>query len=266
MKAYHLRNLDCATCAANIERRLGALEGVRHVSVDFATETLRIEAEDNESAIREIGRIEPGVEVIDATSASHGHHSHAEFDARGTLARIALAIVASVLGLVFRPQLHNTPYAIAEYLVFGVAYLLSGWEVLVTAARNIFRGRIFDENFLMTIATLGAMVIHELPEAVGVMLFFKVGEFFQDLAVHRSRRSVQSLLEVRPDYANVLANGETRRVAPEEVRVGDTIVVKPGERSMSLPITLRRTPALSCRASLSAIRITPLMLVSYYST
>lgn len=230
MKAYHLRNLDCATCAANIERRLSALEGVRHVSVDFATETLRIEAEDDEKAIAEIKKVEPAVEVLDAPDAEHDHHGETTFDAKRELSRIALAVVAFTLGLVFRPQLHNTPYAVAEYLVFGVAYLLTGWEVLFTAARNVLRGRIFDENFLMTVATLGAMFIHELPEAVGVMLFFKVGEFFQDLAVHRSRRSVQSLLEVRPDYANVMANGEIRRVSPEEVRVGDTIVVKPGEK------------------------------------
>ncbi len=230
MNKYRLKNLSCAACAADIENRLGTLEGVRHVSVDFATATLRLDADDVEKAIEEIKKVEPDVEVFDALDAEHDHHGGETFDAKRELARIVIAIAAFILGLIFRPQLHSTPYAIGEYLVFGVSYLLSGWNVLFSAARNIYRGRIFDENFLMTVATLGAIVIHELPEAVGVMLFFKVGEYFQDLAVHRSRRSVQSLLEVRPDYANVVSNGEIKRVSPEEVRVGDTVVIKPGEK------------------------------------
>lgn len=230
MKKYRLKNLDCATCAANIESHLGAVEGVRHASVDFATATLRIEADDEERAIREIRKVEPAVEAVAPSDARRDSLDGGGFDAKRQLGRIAVAVVAFVLGIVFRPQLHDTPYAIAEFLVFGAAYLLSGWEVLVTAARNISRGRVFDENFLMTVATLGAVAIHELPEAVGVMLFFKVGEFFQDMAVHRSRRSIQALLELRPDYANVVTNGETRQVSPEEVQVGDTVVIKPGEK------------------------------------
>lgn len=230
MKKYRLNNLDCATCAANIESRLRGVEGVHYVSVDFAAATLRIEADDDERAIREIKKVEPAVEVLAGSDTRRANPSEGGFDARRELARIAAAAVAFVLGVIFRPQLYDTPHAIAEFLVFGAAYLLSGWEVLATAARNIYRGRVFDENFLMTVATLGAVAIHELPEAVGVMLFFKVGEFFQDMAVHRSRRSIQALLEVRPNYANVMTNGQTRQVPPEEVHVGDTVVIKPGEK------------------------------------
>ncbi len=230
MKKYRLNNHDCATCAANIESRLRGVEGVHYVSVDFAAATLRIEADDDERAIREIKKVEPAVEVLAGSDTRRANPSEGGFDARRELARIAAAAVAFVLGVIFRPQLYDTPHAIAEFLVFGAAYLLSGWEVLATAARNIYRGRVFDENFLMTVATLGAVAIHELPEAVGVMLFFKVGEFFQDMAVHRSRRSIQALLEVRPNYANVMTNGQTRQVPPEEVHVGDTVVIKPGEK------------------------------------
>ena len=102
--------------------------------------------------------------------------------------------------------------------------------MLTTAGRNILRGRVFDENFLMTIATLGAIAIHELPEAVAVMLFFQVGELFQGYSVGRSRRSINALLEVRPDTANLKVDGEIRTVSPEAVSVGDIIVVRPGEK------------------------------------
>jgi Cd2+/Zn2+-exporting ATPase len=110
------------------------------------------------------------------------------------------------------------------------AYLICGWSVLTTAGRNILRGQIFDENFLMTIATLGAIAIHELPEAVGVMLFYQLGELAQGSAVGRSRRSIQALLEVRPDTANLKTNGTIKTVAPDTVNVGEQIVVRPGEK------------------------------------
>ncbi len=125
--------------------------------------------------------------------------------------------------------MHDTPGAIAEYAVLIPAYLISGWTVLTSAGRNILRGKIFDENFLMTIATLGAIAIHELPEGVAVMLFFQIGELFQGFAVGRSRRSIKALLEVRPDSANLIIDGVIREVAPEKVEVGDTIIIKPGD-------------------------------------
>ena len=135
-----------------------------------------------------------------------------------------------ILGSVFEKPLHNTPFSIAEYAVFIPAYLLSGWGVLTIAGRNILKGQVFDENFLMTIATLGAITIHQLPEAVGVMLFFKIGETFQEAAVSNSRRSISSLLEVRPDAANLKTANGIQTVSPEMVKVGDIIIVKPGEK------------------------------------
>ena len=107
---------------------------------------------------------------------------------------------------------------------------MSGWTVLTTAGRSILRGQVFDENFLMTIATVGAIAIKQLPEAVGVMLFFKVGELFQELAVSKSRRSISALLEIRPDAANLKTANGIEIVSPERIEVGDTIVVKPGEK------------------------------------
>jgi Cd2+/Zn2+-exporting ATPase len=161
----------------------------------------------------------------------HGHdHGNGDFNLNQELIPVILVVVLFVGGLIFEEKLHNTPYSIGEYLVFIPAYLLSGWNVLTIAGRNILRGRFFDENFLMTVATLGAVAIHKLPEAVGVMLFFKIGELFQEFAIGRSRQSIKSLLEVRPDYANLKDNGDIKKVSPETVAVGDIILVKPGEK------------------------------------
>ena len=163
----------------------------------------------------------------------HDHdHSHGsgDFNLNQELIPVVLVVILFAFGLIFERKLHNTPYSIGEYLVFIPAYLLSGWNVLTSAGRNILRGRVFDENFLMTVATLGALAIHQLPEAVGVMLFFKVGELFQEFAIGRSRKSIKSLLEIRPDYANLKNNGDVKQVSPETVAVGNTIIVKPGEK------------------------------------
>ncbi len=164
----------------------------------------------------------------------HGHdynqEHQGEFNLKKELTPIILVIILFGLGLIFEEQIHATPYSLGEYLIFIPAYLLSGWKVLTSAGRSILRGLLFDENFLITIATLGALAIHQLPEAVAVMLFFRVGELFQEYSVGRSRHSIKSLLEIRPDYANLKVGGEVKRVAPTKVKVGELIVVKPGEK------------------------------------
>ena len=114
--------------------------------------------------------------------------------------------------------------------VYVVAYLIVGLDIVLKAIRNIFRGKVFDENFLMTIATIGAFVIGEFPEAVAVMLFYQVGELFQSYAVDKSRKSIASLMDIRPDYANVKRDGKLLKVNPEEVKIGDIIIVKSGEK------------------------------------
>ena len=161
---------------------------------------------------------------------SHGNHKHGEFNLRRAIIPLGIALVLFLIGLLFNEPLHDTPGAIAEYAVLIPAYLISGWTILNSAGHNILQGQIFDENFLMTIATLGAIAIHEIPEGVAVMLFFQIGELFQGFAVGRSRRSIKSLLEVRPDRANLVVDGVIREVDPEKVEVGDTIIIKPGEK------------------------------------
>ncbi len=153
-----------------------------------------------------------------------------KFSQRRQLFIIGAAGVLLVGGIIFRESLQATPYSLPEYAVFLTAYLLSGWRVLYNALSNLRHGKVFDENFLMTVATVGAIIIYELPEAAAVMLFFKVGELFEDISVNRSRRSVRALLDIRPDFANLFTGGEIRRVRPEEVAVGEQIVIKPGEK------------------------------------
>lgn len=118
----------------------------------------------------------------------------------------------------------------AEMAVFLVCYVVIGWDIVWKALTNILHGQVFDENFLMTIATIGALILGEHSEGVAVMLFYQVGEWFQSYAVSKSRKSIASLMDIRPDYANVERNGKLKQVDPEEVNIGDTIVVKPGER------------------------------------
>ena len=139
-------------------------------------------------------------------------------------------VVLFTLGMAFEAPLHDTFYSIGAYAVFLPAYLLGGWNILLAAGRSLLKGKAFDENFLMAVATLGAIAIQQLPEAVGVMLFFKIGELFQEMAVSNSRRSIAALLAVRPDVARLQTESGLQTVAPESVRVGDVVLVKPGEK------------------------------------
>jgi Cd2+/Zn2+-exporting ATPase len=152
------------------------------------------------------------------------------FSLKKPLLFILPAAFLTVTGLVFQEALQNTPGGLGEYLVFLAAYLLCGWKILYNTLRNFARARFFDENALMSIATIGAIAIHELPEAAGVMLFFKVGELFQELSVSRSRRSIRALLNTRPDYARLRRDNQLQVVKPEIVAIGEEIVVQPGEK------------------------------------
>ena len=139
-------------------------------------------------------------------------------------------------------------YALSKWLIFLIPYLVIGWDVLWKAVRNIAHGQVFDENFLMCVATIGALIIGEYPEAVAVMLFYQVGELFQNVAVSRSRQSIAALMDIRPDYANVERDGQLVQVDPEEVAVGDVIVIKAGERVPLDGTVLEGTSALDTAA------------------
>ena len=141
----------------------------------------------------------------------------------------AIKIIISLILFIFAMviKLENE---IINNIIFVISYLIVGFEILKKAIRNILRGKVFDENFLMSVATIGAFGIGEFPEAVAVMLFYQIGELFQSYAVDKSRKSIASLMDIRPDYANVYREGNIETVNPEEVKIGETIVIKPGEK------------------------------------
>ncbi|MFS8641070.1 MAG: heavy metal translocating P-type ATPase, partial [Symbiobacteriaceae bacterium] len=226
--SYNLQGLDCADCAARIQDALHR-EGMAEAEVSFATGTLLLPAGQLEKARAVIREVDPRVTVLEQAEAdARDEDQDAGVPGWGRIAEMAAAAALLVAGAVYHDALHAAPWA--EYALFIPAYLLVGRGVLAAAVRNLGRGQVFDENFLMTVATLGAFAIHELHEAVAVMLFYAVGEYFQNRAVAGSRRSIRALLAVRPDQATVRRGGELVRVRPEAVAVGEEIVVRPGER------------------------------------
>ena len=230
MKKYQLKNLDCASCASKIESNLAKLDEVKFVTVNFANATMTIDTDNIDKVKARIKEIEPEVEVEDNEMEKTLVSVSELAENKWTIIKASAGLALLLIGLIFEEKLHNTPYEMAEYAVYITAYLIVGWNVIASAVKNIIRGQFFDEQFLMTIATLGAFAIHQMPEAVAVMLFYVTGELFQDIAVGRSRKSIKSLLEIRPDYANLKSGTEIIKVSPEEVKVGDTIIVKAGEK------------------------------------
>lgn len=230
MKKYTLKNLDCASCASKIEDNLTKLGEVKFVAVNFANSTMTIDTDNLEKVKARIKEIEPEVELEDIDKEKAIVSTSELAENKWTIVKAVSGLLLLIAGLVFEEEIHNTPFHIAEFLVFGTGYLIVGWKVISSAVKNIVRGQFFDEQFLMAIATLGAFAIDQMPEAVAVMLFYVVGELFQDIAVNRSRKSIKALLEIKPEYANLLVDGESTRVSPESIQVGDTILVKAGEK------------------------------------
>ena len=227
LQKYSLQNLDCSKCALDIEQTIQKINGVTYINVNAATATMLIDADDFSVIEEAIHKIEPNIRV--QKFADKGR-PESLIDIQRELLPLIISSVFFILGLIFYKGLAATQFRLGEYLVFGFAYLISGWEVLSRTLKDVIKGKLFDENFLMTIATLGAIAIGELPEAVGVMLFYNLGEFIQGLSVKRSRRSIRELLEIRPDTATRINDGDHEKVHPDSVRVGDLLLVKPGEK------------------------------------
>ncbi|NPV06016.1 MAG: cadmium-translocating P-type ATPase [Syntrophaceae bacterium] len=231
-KRFRVQNLDCAACAAKIERELLKTEGVEAATLDFANLTLHLRAADLSKALATIMRIEPDVKIETTTQDSKADIDRPT-EAGNFRKQVGVIVIAGIIFAVHlftEDQLHQLPWAWVEYPIVLMAYLLSGWSVFTGALRTLRRGQFFDENVLMVLATVGAMAIHALSEAVGVMLFFKVGELLQDMAVSKSRRSVRGLLAARPNRALLRTASGFKETTPEKVNVGEIILVKPGEK------------------------------------
>jgi Cd2+/Zn2+-exporting ATPase len=232
-EVFNVKNIDCASCAAKIENGLKAVDGVDDAVLDFAGLTLHVKAMDISRIIEAVRKIEPEVELVpksEKTTARERDEASGVFKLKRELSILVVAAVLFCLQLFFEDRFHGGPYAILEIAIVVAAYLIAGGNVLLGALKTIRRGTLFDENVLMVIATGGALAIQAYSEAVGVMIFYKVGELLQNLAVSRSRRSIRALLAVRPDKAVVKTAAGYREVAPESVAVGDVLLVKPGEK------------------------------------
>ncbi|WP_126992746.1 heavy metal translocating P-type ATPase [Thermosipho globiformans] len=230
-KEFVLEGLDCASCAAKIENTVKNLDNADDVELNFITKTLSIKVND-ESEVEEIKKIvkkiEPDVEVYEKNDTKMKNRkkkeTEEEFDKKIEIIRLISAFGIFITALFVRE-----PFWL-QLTLYIVAYLISGGKVLLRSFKNIVRGNVFDENFLMSVATIGAFSIGEFPEAVGVMVFFEIGELLQDMAVDNSKKSIKALLDIRPDYANLLKEDKEMKVPPEQVKKGDIIIVKPGER------------------------------------
>lgn len=238
-----LKDLNCANCAAKIEDRIRKMDGIESANFTVATHQLRLTGAwgDREALKRDIqdicDSIEEGVTVADyerkskAAMDENGHsHDH------GSEAMTIAVIVAGLLFMAYEALTTVVPsISLPESIetpIYYIAYILLAFPVLRIAARNILKGQVFDENFLMSIATLGAIAIDALPEAVGVILFYRIGEFFEEKATDRSRTEIMNAVDMRPQEVRVVdtgCGGEIVVMAPEKVEVGWTIEVRPGD-------------------------------------
>ena len=225
-----IEGLDCPNCAAKVERKINTLEGIKEATVDFLGKKIVVLADEiSENELveliqTEVDKIEDGVKVF-IPKVQAGESSSEEEDTGKIKKKLLIGGILFVLGI-FVPKTLFIP----KLAVFLVSYLVIGGNVLLSAFKNILNGQVFDENFLMAIATIGAFAIGEYPEGVAVMLFYQLGELLQGIAVNNSRKSIVSLMDIRPDYANIKVGEGIKKVSPEEIKVGEIIVVKPGEK------------------------------------
>ncbi len=233
-KIYILKNLGCAHCAAKMEEKIGELSGISEATITFATKQLRVTADDPDIYLEEIRRICASIESqvkveprdIKVREAGKSEKPVEEKKEIGDLQIIISGAVLFIAGNVC----HHLGFEIASLWIFIVAYLVLGGKILLEAGRNISHGQIFDENFLMCIATIGAFVIREYPEAVGVMLFYRIGEYFEEKAVERSRSQIMEAVDLRPETVHLMVGEEAVEIAAEEAQIGDVLLIRPGDR------------------------------------
>ena len=250
----NITGLDCANCAAKVERKINEMKEVTEATIDFLNKKLIVTSDEENSHTliasvqKVIDSIENGVTISPVSQNinnihgnhihTHGHshehahdHSHSHSHDHGTdelkklMGRIIIGGILFIAGFIIPESSH-----LLRFLAFFASYIVIGGDVLTSAFKNILKGQIFDENFLMSIATIGAFAIGEYPEGVAVMLFYQLGELFQSIAVNRSRNSIADLMNIRPDYANLKTGNDIEKVSPDTVKIGDLIVVKPGEK------------------------------------
>ena len=241
-----IENLDCPVCAEALQSELQKIKGVVDVQVEYITQTITLSYE-NETALQKViakaNKFED-VRVLDGgvppTKRKTAH----------TKAWLCIVIAALffVGGTLLEYLARGTLAEALRYVLYALAYLSVGYPVLISTAKNLVKGRVFDENFLMTVASVGAIALGEFGEGVLVMLLYQLGELLQSIAVGSSRNSVAELMELKSEYATVVVDGVQRPVPPEELSVGDVVLVKAGERVPADGILLSEIAALDVKS------------------
>ncbi|WP_332505777.1 heavy metal translocating P-type ATPase [Peptostreptococcus sp.] len=250
--------LNCANCASKIEDKVSKMNEIEEAHLNFIKSTLNIKVKEGykeENVVSKVtkivDKIEPGLDIVvkdenysdnkdmdpnkycSSSSCSAGDHDHNDSDGHNhehgdsDLKILLIAISLYAVGLI--SNYFGAPKAI-YLLLLGSAYIISGFDVIKSAVKNLINRNPLDENFLMTIATVGAIAIGQYPEAVGVMLFYGIGEYLESRAVNKSRKNIEELMNIKPDVANLIVDGEVKEVAPENIKIGDHIMIKVGEK------------------------------------
>ncbi|MGO1468653.1 MAG: heavy metal translocating P-type ATPase [Tissierella sp.] len=229
-----LEGLNCASCAGKIEKLSGDLDGVENTSLDFISKKLKIKISkdsDKQAIINNIigiiKKLEPDVKVHEESIggiSSDSKDKEAKDHEYKSIIRILIGGIIFLIPYLFKFE--DT----TRFMFYLTSYIIVGHKVITIAFKNVIAGVPFDENFLMTIATVGAFVIGEYPEGVAVMLFYNIGELFQDRAVNHSRKSIKALMDIRPDSANLIVDKHLKKVSPNDVHIGDYIIIKAGEK------------------------------------
>ena len=233
-KIYFIENLDCANCGAKIEAKLNKLPNIHFAQLTFSTKKLKIVAKNPDELLPQIQQIARSIEhdIIISSTLKKTHsitHKKQKFTTQQKVSLIEIILGASLFGIGEFTHLIPDSYSIYLYII---AYLILGFRILKTAFINLFHGNIFDENFLMSIATLGAFMIKEYPEAVGVMLFYRIGEYFEERATHKSRSQIMDAVDLRPETVNLInSNNQDIKIIPaNETKIGDILLVRVGDR------------------------------------
>ncbi len=233
-KVYILEGLDCANCAAKIEAKLRTLNGVDDLTITYATKQMKLSAKNPDQMIpmikETIDAMEDGITIVpkDNKVIKSEGAGEKKFSFNNPLVSIGVGAVIFIIGEILE-HVGNVP-TIPMFALFLIAYLVLGGKVLITAGKNIMKGQVFDENFLMCIATIGAFCIQEFPEAVGVMLFYRIGEYFEEKATEQSRTQIMEAVDLRPEVVNLVIGNDVRIIDAEEANVGDILLVRPGDR------------------------------------
>nr|WP_294414429.1 heavy metal translocating P-type ATPase [uncultured Blautia sp.] len=240
-KIYLLENLGCAHCASKMEEQIADLDGISEATITFATKQLRVTAKNPDRYLDQIRKIctsiesevvvkekDPKPKAQTATSETHAASKKETFS-KEKIDTICI-IIGAILFVAGEIMEHKGFATTATLPVFVIAYLALGGVIVVKAAKNISHGQVFDENFLMSVATLAAFAINDSAEAVGVMLFYRIGELFEEKAVERSRGQIMDAVDLRPEVVNLIVGDDIQVIPSEEAQVGDVLLVRPGDR------------------------------------